>query len=97
MTHNLFEIENLQKFLKFRLPTWKNEEYWEWCSTKRLNGYEWHHLIGRKYCDFLLCRIPKEVHDRIHHGTGYKDGEFQELFAQSLMWLMEFINYKTEK
>ena len=88
---------NLSKMLKFRLPTWKNEEFWNWCKEQRIDGYEWHHLLGRKYCDFLLVRIPKEQHDRIHHGLGLEDGEFEELLIQAMIWLMEFINYKTEK
>ena len=82
--------------LKFRLPTWKNEEYWKWCSSKRLDGYEWHHLLGRKYSDFLVVRIHFEQHKRIH-AKGYNEGEFEDLLVQALMWAMEFINYKTEK
>ncbi len=87
----------LSKVLKFRLPTWKNQEYWDWCKAQRLHGYQWHHLLGRQYSDFFLVRIPTEVHDRIHHGTGYKEGEYDELFLQALHWLMLFINHKTEK
>lgn len=97
MTQSHFSIDDLKKFLKFRLPTWKNKEYWDWCNSKRIDGYEWHHLLERKYYDCLLVRIPKAQHDRIHHGTGYNDGEFQTLFIEAMMWLMEFINYKTEK
>ena len=77
--------------LKFRLPTWKNDDYWKWCSSQRIDGYEWHHLLGRKYSDLFLVNIPKEVHHRIHHGTGYEDGEFETMFLESLINITKYI------
>jgi len=89
---------DLEKFLKFRLPTWKNEAYWKWCSSQRRDGWEWHHLLGRKYYDIFVVMIKSEDHHRIHQGTGYKENEFEELFLQSLQNLTNYIIYKqTEK
>ena len=87
----------LSKMLKFRLPTWKDEKYWKWCSSQRIDGYEWHHLLGRRYCDFLLVNIPKTQHDRIHHGTGYEDGEYETLFLACLINLMRYIKERNER
>lgn len=81
----------LIKFLKFRLPKWKSDKFWEWCSSQRRDGYEWHHLLGRKYSDLFVVQISKEQHTRIHT-QGYKDGEFEELFLQSLNHIMRYID-----
>ena len=84
---------DLQKFLKFRLPTWKDEDYWKWCSSQRREGYEWHHLLGRKYYDCLVVNIPAEQHKKIH-STGYKEGEFEELFLEAFQNLLTYIKEK---
>ena len=41
--------------------------------------------------------ITKEDHDRIHHGTGYKDGEFEGLFIQSIENIQKYIDFTTNK
>lgn len=95
MTKHLFRIDNLQKMLKFRLPTWKNEVYWDWCKSQRVDGREHHHLLGRKYYDCFIVNIPIEQHKRIHT-QGYKGGEFEELFLEAIQNLLRFIDEKTE-
>jgi hypothetical protein len=62
-------------------------------SSKRRDGYEWHHLLGRKYSDLFVVNIPKEQHTRITN-SGYKDGEFETLFLQSIINIQEYINEK---
>lgn len=89
---------SLIKFLKFRLPKWKNEDYWRWCSSQRRDGWEWHHLLGRKYSDLFVVMIPSEVHKGIHSSKGYdKDGQwsFEELFLQSINNIARFIDEQT--
>jgi hypothetical protein len=61
-----------------------------------MDGYEWHHLLGRKYCDLFVVNIRKEVHDRIHHGKGYQEGEFEELFIESLTNIMRYIDDRSK-
>ena len=82
---------DLIKFLKFRLSKWNNKKYWEWCSSQRRNGYEWHHLLGRKYSDLFVVLIPKDQHTRIHT-SGYKDGEFEELFLEAITNIERYID-----
>ena len=41
--------------------------------------------------------ITKEVHDRIHYGTGYKDGEFEELFIKAIENIQKYIDFTTKK
>ena len=84
----------LVKMLKFRLAPWKNEDYWKWCSSQRRDGWEWHHLLGRKYSNLFVVMIPKIDHERIHHGSGYLDGEFETLFIESLINIMRYIDDK---
>lgn len=74
------------------MPTWRNKDYWKWCSSQRIIGFEWHHLLSRSRSDLFVVNIPKEVHDRIHHGSGYEDGEFETLFIESLTNIMRFID-----
>lgn len=90
--HSNSGLIDLEKFLKFRLPTWKSAKYWKWCSSQRTDGYEWHHLLGRKYYDCFVLSIPPETHHRIHHGTGYKEGEFEEMFLESIQNLLRYID-----
>ncbi len=84
-------IHSLSKILKNRLPIWKNEEYWKWFSSQHRDGYEWHHLLGRKYSDLFVVQIPIEDHKRIHT-KGYNKDEFFELFIQSLLNIIRYIN-----
>jgi hypothetical protein len=83
------------KMLKFRLPLWRNKKYWEWQSANRIDGYEWHHLLPRAITDLFVVNIPKEVHDRIHHGTGYEDGEWETMFIESITNITKFIDWST--
>ena len=87
---------DLKKFLKFRLKKWKNKEYWLWQSSHRVEGYEWHHLLGKQYTDLFVVNILKTDHDRIHSpGGGYKEGEFEELFIESVNNIQKFIDDRT--
>lgn len=82
---------DLAKALKFHLPTWKHKKFWQWCSSQRRDGYEWHHLVGRKYSDLFVVLIPADQHKRIHN-SGYQDDEFEELFFQSINNIMRYID-----
>ena len=82
---------DLKPYLKFRLDKWKNEKYWKWQSSHRIEGYEWHHLLGRKYSDLFVVNIPKTDHDRIHN-YGYTEGEFEDLFIESIKNIQKFID-----
>lgn len=84
---------DLKKFCTFRLPTWKNkhaEKYAEWCYSHRREGWEWHHLMKRQYGHLLLVHIPSEVHKTLHN-SGYKDGQFEELFVRAIQNLINYI------
>lgn len=86
---------NLSKMLKFRLPVWKNKEFWKWCSSQRRDSFEHHHLLGRRYSDLFIVHIPAIDHRRIHT-TGYKEGEFESLFIESLQNIMKFVDEKAK-
>lgn len=60
-------------------------------SSKRRDGYEWHHLLGRKYSDLFLVLIPAEQHKKIHT-KGYSEDEFETLFLQSIINLQRYID-----
>ena len=87
---------NLKKLLKIRLPKWENKKYWLEQSSKRVQGYEWHHLLGRKYSDLFVVNIPKEQHTRITN-NGYKnEAEFLDLFLESIVNIQKYIDEKTK-
>ena len=82
---------SLIKFLKFRLPIWKCKKYWEWCCSQRRDGWEFHHLLGRKYSDLFIVQIPIKDHKKIHT-RGYNKDEFEKLFTQSIKNIMRYID-----
>lgn len=86
---------NLKKFLKMQLWKWKNKEYWEWQSSHRIVGHEWHHLLKRQNSDLFVVNIPVGLHKRIE-SQGYKEGEFEELFIQAVLNIERFIDSKTK-
>ena len=85
---------SLKKLLKFRLKKWKNKKYWLWQSSQRIEGHEWHHLLGKQYSDLFVVNIKTERHKRIHI-KGYEEGEFEDLFIESITNIQNFIDEKS--
>lgn len=82
---------NLKKFLKFRLPKWKNNDYVAFVFSLKQEGQELHHLILKQNSDLFLVNIPAEQHKKIHQ-LGYEENEFETLFVEAVKNIQKFID-----
>lgn len=87
---------DLKKLLKFRLPKWKDKNLIEFVVSLKKQGEETHHLILKQNSDLFLVNVPADVHSWIHL-RGYTDGQFEDLFLESLKNLTKYIDYLEAK
>ncbi len=87
---------DLKKFLKFRLPKYKNKDFVEFVVSLKVEGEETHHLTLKQNSDLFLVNIEWDRHSRIHI-KGYNEGEFEELFLVALYNIQLYINHSREK
>jgi len=86
---------DLKKFLKFRLPKWKNKEFIGWTFDNKKQGEEVHHLILKQNNDLFLVNIKANTHKKIHL-HGYDDGQFEDLFIEALKNIQKYIDEKSK-
>ena len=75
--------------LRTYLPNIKCREYLNWVAMNENPNLEGHHLLGQKYCDFLIAKLRPEV----HHSNAINT-DFQEHYELAISLLGKYARYK---
>ena len=74
--------------LRNNLPNIKCKEYLSWVADNFPKHLEGHHLLGQKYCDLLIAKLPY----KIHHSNAINT-DFCEHYSLAIDTLGKYARY----